>query len=147
MMTLTRWNPVNDLLNLQREMNRLLTGFTPKRLDEDDLDSAVWSPVVDIVEDNDNYVLRFDLPGVEKKDVKMNFADNTLSISGERKSVEEKEDSTCHRIERVYGKFYRSFTFPTNVDAEKISASYKDGVLTVTVPKAEESKPKQIVIN
>ncbi len=145
-MTITRWNPVNEMNNLQREINRMFNGITPRNRDED-YESAVWSPMVDIVEDADGYTLSFDLPGVSKDDVKMHFADNTLKISGERKAVEEMKDSTCHRIEKVYGKFYRSFSFPAAVNAEKINATYRDGVLTVTVPKAEEVKPKQIAIN
>lgn len=146
-MTLTRWNPANDFMNLQREVNRLFNGITPKTKRDEEYESAVWSPIVDIMEDADQYSLSFDIPGIEKQDVKMNFSDNTLTVSGERKTIEEKKDMTCHRVERVYGKFYRSFTFPTMVNAEKISAAYKNGVLTVTVPKAEESKPKQIMIN
>ncbi|MDH7516144.1 MAG: Hsp20/alpha crystallin family protein [Bacteroidota bacterium] len=146
-MMLTRWNPLNEMLNLQREMDRLFNFVTPRSRRDEDYDSAVWMPVVDISEDNDQYILHFDLPGIDKKDVKMSFADNTLTVSGERKEATEKKDVTCHRIERVYGKFYRSFTFPSAVNAEKISATYKDGVLTVTVPKAEEVKPKQITIS
>lgn len=146
-MTLTRWNPANDFMNLQREVNRLFNGITPRSKRDEEYESAVWSPVVDIMEDADKYALSFDLPGIDKKDVKMNFSENTLTISGERRSEDEKKDVTCHRVERVYGKFYRSFTFPSMVNAEKISAQYKDGVLLVTVPKAEESKPKQITIN
>ena len=146
-MTLTRWNPANDFMNLQREVNRLFNGITPRTKRDEEYESAVWSPVVDIMEDADKFSLSFDLPGVDKKDVKMKFSENTLTISGERRSVEETKDATCHRVERVYGKFYRSFTFPSLVNADKISAAYRDGVLTVTVPKAEESKPKQISIN
>lgn len=146
-MTITRWNPINDLMTLQREMNRVFNGIAPKTARDEDYESAVWSPMVDIVEDADKYVLSFDIPGVSREDIKMNFAENTLKISGERKSVEESKDATCHRVERVFGKFYRSFNFPTMVSAEKISANYKDGVLHVTVPKAEEVKPKEIQIS
>jgi HSP20 family protein len=146
-MTLTRWNPANEFMNLQREVNRLFNGVAPRSKRDEEYESAVWSPVVDITEDADKYSLSFDLPGIDKKDVKMNFSENTLTVSGERRTEEEKKEVTCHRVERVYGKFYRSFTFPTMVNAEKISAAYRDGVLTVTVPKAEESKPKQITIN
>ena len=146
-MTITRWNPINEIMNMQREMNRLFSGVTPTAKQDEDYESAVWSPTVDITEDSDKYVLVFDIPGVEKSDIKMNFSDNTLKVSGERKTVEEKKDVTSHRVERIFGKFYRSFNFPTMVNAEKINASYKDGVLTVSVPKAEESKPKLISIS
>jgi len=146
-MTITRWNPMNDLLTLQREMNRVFNGITPKGNRDEEYESAVWSPMVDIVEDADKYTLSFDIPGMRREDIKMHFADNSLKISGERKSTEESKDATCHRVERLYGKFYRSFNFPTQVNAEKISAAYHDGVLSVTVPKAEEVKPKQIEIS
>ena len=146
-MTLTRWTPMNDFMNLQREVNRLFSTVAPRQRRDDDYESAVWSPVVDITEDADQFTLFFDIPGIDRGDVKMNFSDNTLSVSGARSLTEEKKDLTMHRIERLTGKFYRSFTFPTAVNADKISASYKDGVLTVAIPKAEEVKPRQISIN
>lgn len=146
-MTVVRWNPVNEMLNLQREFNRFFNGMPARPERDEDYDSAVWSPMADITEDADSYELTFDIPGMQRENIQMQFTDNTLKISGERKSVEENKDATCHRIERVSGRFYRSFTFPTQVDSNKISAKYKDGVLTVTVPKAEEVKPRQISIN
>ena len=146
-MTVVRWNPVNEMMNLQREFNRFFNGMPERREKDEDYDSAVWSPMADITEDADAYVLHFDIPGMQRENIKMPFSDKTLKISGERQAGEEKKDATCHRIERVSGRFYRSFTFPTQVDSDKISASYKDGVLTVTVPKAEEVKPRQISIN
>lgn len=145
-MTVVRWNPVNEMMNLQREFNRFFNGLPSRRERDEDYDSAVWSPMADITEDADKYELHFDLPGMSREDIKMQFSDNTLKISGERNAVEEKKDATCHRIERLSGRFYRSFSFPTQVDAEKISASYKDGVLIVSVPKTEEVKPRQISI-
>lgn len=145
-MTVVRWNPVNEMMNLQREMNRFFNGMPTRRERDEDYESAIWSPMTDITEDSDKYELRFDLPGMTKEDIKMNFSENTLKISGERQAMEEKKEATCHRVERVSGKFFRSFNFPTQVDANKISASYKDGVLTVTVPKTEEVKPRQISI-
>ncbi len=144
-MTVVRWNPLNDMMNLQREFNRVFNGMESKR--DEDYESAVWSPMVDIVEDEEKYVLSFDIPGMKKDDIRMHFAEGTLKISGERKAIEEQTESTCHRVERLSGKFYRSFTFPTQVNSDKISARYEDGVLTVTVPKAEEVKPRQISIN
>ena len=146
-MTLTRWNPANDFLTLHRYVDRMFNDFSPRKKTDADYESAVWSPVVDITENPDDYTLTFELPGIQKQDVKMNFADGTLTISGDRKEEALRKDATSHRMERLYGKFYRSFTFPTMVNAEKITAGYKDGILTVTVPKAEESKPKQIIIN
>ena len=144
-MTVVRWNPVNDMMNLQREFNRVFSGFNTKR--DEDYESAVWSPMVDIVEDEEKYTLSFDLPGMKKENIHMNFVDGTLKISGERVAMEEKTDATCHRVERLSGKFFRSFNFPTQVASENISAKYVDGVLIVSVPKAEEVKPRQISIN
>ena len=146
-MTLVRWNPVNDMLNLHREFDHVFTGFHTKRERDEDYESAVWSPMVDIVEDEEKYELSFDLPGMNREDIRMNFIESTLKVSGERKSLEEKKDSTCHRVERLTGKFYRSFDFPTQVNSDNIAATYQNGVLTVTVPKADEVKPRQISIN
>ncbi len=145
-MTLTRWSPMTDFFNVQKEMDRLFGSVLTRPKDED-YDSAVWSPRVDITESADEYTMFFDIPGVEKSDVRMNFSDNTLKVSGERRVFNESNDRTTHRVERIFGKFFRSFTFPTSVNPDKIKAIYKDGVLTVTVPKSEESKPKQISIN
>jgi HSP20 family protein len=146
-MTLVRWNPVNDMMNLQREFDRVFNGFTTKRERDEDYESAVWSPMVDIIENDEKYELSFDLPGMSREDIRMNFIENTLKISGERKALEEEQERTCHRVERLTGKFYRSFNFPTQVNSDKIAASYQNGVLTVSVPKADEVKPRQISIN
>lgn len=143
-MTLTRWNPVRDMLSLQRELDRIFTQAPAKT--EDGYESSVWSPMVDITENDDAYTVALDLPGVDKKDVKINFTDNVLSVSGERK-VETFDGVAKQYMEREYGKFYRRFSFPGRVDAAKISAKYDSGVLTLTVPKAEEAKPKQIEIS
>lgn len=143
---LKRWDPASELETMQREIGRLFGNFTPRGARSEEYDSAVWSPVADIIEDANSYTIVFDMPGLDKKDIKINLADNTLSVSGERKYTDEKKDSTMHRIERSYGKFYRSFGFPAPVTADKIIASYQNGVLTVSVPKAEEAKPKQIEV-
>jgi HSP20 family protein len=105
-----------------------------------------WAPALDIYQDNDNVVAIIELPGMRKEDIEISLQDGMLTISGERKS----ESSTGHkaeRTERFTGKFRRSVTLPTQVDANKVNASYKDGILTVTLPKAEEAKPKQIKVN
>lgn len=145
-MTITRWNPMSELMNLQREFDRVFSGMKPRSERDEAYESAVWSPMVDITENVDQYTLHFDIPGVLKEDVKINFADNTLTISGERKAYEEQKEASTHRIERVFGKFYRSFSFPALVKTDNISATFADGVLTIVVPKADESKPKQIEI-
>jgi HSP20 family protein len=104
-------------------------------------------PLTDIYEDKDNYKIKADLPGIKKNDVKISFSNGELSISGERIQEEESKDSRTHRVERVYGKYYRSFTLPKEIKEDKIKAEFKDGQLTITIPKAEEVKPKEIEIS
>jgi HSP20 family protein len=150
-MSIIRWNPARELMNMEREFNKLFNIFG-KRIgtgdsdSEDEYENAVWMPLTDIKEDKDNYFVMLDLPGVAKNDVKVSYADGQLSISGERKQEKENKDSKYHRVERVYGRYYRSFTLPQQVKEDKIEAEFKDGQLTVKVPKAEEAKPKELEI-
>lgn len=150
-MSIVRWNPTRELLNMEREFSKLFNVFG-KRLGTSESDSsgeyenAVWMPLTDIKEDKDNYFVMLDLPGVSKNDVKVSYADGQLSISGERKQEKESKDSKFHRVERAYGRYYRSFTLPQQVREDKIEAEFKDGQLTVTVPKAEAAKPKELEI-
>jgi HSP20 family protein len=106
-----------------------------------------WAPPVDIFERGDDLVIRTEIPGVDKNDIDIDVENNTLVIRGERKRDKEFEGKTAYRTERVYGKFVRSFSLPRTVDSSRISATYKDGVLELTLPKAEEAKPKRIEIN
>ena len=150
-MTLVKWNPSRELLNVEREFNKLFNTFN-RRYGFDDsttneeLENAVWSPLTDISENKDQYILKMDLPGVSKENLKLSFHDGELIISGERKQEKEDKDSKYHRIERTYGKYYRSFTLPQTIQADKINAEFKDGQLTITVPKSEEAKPKELEI-
>jgi len=105
-----------------------------------------WTPAVDVFEDKDKYVVKAELPGMKKEDIEVSLDGNTLTISGERKHEEEKKEGETYRSERFFGRFQRSVTLPAAVQANKIEASYKDGMLTVTLPKSEEAKPKQIQI-
>lgn len=151
-MTLVRWNPGRELLNLEKEFSKMFNemesrfGFNKGKRDDDEYENAVWSPLTDIRETNDKYEVHLDLPGVEKENVKISYTDGQLSISGERKQEKEEKDSKYHRIERAYGKFYRSFTIPKLVIADKIDAEFKNGSLKVVIPKAEEAKPKELEI-
>lgn len=147
-MSLIRWNPQKDLLNFEREFNRLFDslGVLRRSDDADEYENAVWSPLTDIVEEKDRYVFKTDLPGVDPKEVKINLVDGRLSISGERKMETEEKEKNYHRVERSYGKYYRSFTLPRTVQADKIDAEFKNGQLMITVPKAEEAKPKEISV-
>lgn len=150
-MTLVRFNPMRDLLNIEKEISRLFNSFEsrlgfPKKDVDEDLENAVWSPLTDISEDKDNFFLKLDLPGVSKDDVKISYNNGQLCISGERKQEKEEKDKTYHRVERVYGKYYRSFTLPKEIKVDEISAEFKDGQLSITIPKAEEIKPKELEI-
>lgn len=150
-MSIIRWNPARELLNMEREFNRLFNSFG-KRLGIgesdflDEYENAVWMPLTDIKEDKDNYYVMLDLPGVSKDDVKVSYSNGQLSVSGERKQEKEARDSKFQRVERVFGRYYRSFTLPQKIKEDKIEAEFKDGQLNITVPKSEEAKPKELEI-
>ena len=147
-MTIMRWRPVRDIVSIQDEMNRMFDGFfgkKPQRWFEPE--EGLWSPTVDVSEDKDNIMLTAEVPGLKKEDIKLSVQDNVLTISGEKKQEKEEKDADYHRLERSFGSFCRSFTLPTPVQPDKIKASYKEGVLKVTLPKTEEVKPKEIPIN
>src|SRR5271165_2987748 len=130
------WPTFGRLASLQDELDRLF---------ESPL--TAWSPVLDVREDVDNFVVRAELPGLKREDIDVSLHDGALVIAGERKAEKVEEGVEVHRQERYYGKFQRALTLPTPVAADKIKAQYKDGVLTVTLPKVEEAKPKQIDIS
>ena len=137
---LDRWSTLRDELDTLFEMP-LWSGFGR----QSQLFSA-WTPALDVYQNNDNVVAMIELPGMKKEDIEISLHDGMLTISGERKS-ETPEGDKAERSERFIGNFRRSITLPTRIDANKVSASYKDGILTVTLPKAEEAKPKQIQVN
>jgi len=144
-MTLVRWNPTrNRMMPTVHEWDRLMSDFINDGLEDTELSN--WTPAVDIVEDNDAFVVTADLPGLTKRDISINIKENMLTVSGERKSEIKDEKRNYCRTERRYGVFKRSFQLTDKVIADKISATFKDGVLTVNIPKAEEVKPKEIEI-
>jgi HSP20 family protein len=151
-MAIVRWEPFRDLAGLQERMNRLFeeslrTRGTGSGQEEDWALGGSWAPPVDIYEHEGNIVLKAELPGIDPKDVELRVENNVLTVRGQRKLEEEVKRDNYHRIERAYGVFTRQFTLPTTVDAEKIKADYKEGVLKIVIPKREEAKPKQITIN
>ena len=149
MVQLTRWEPVGELTKLRDQMDRMFEDWPRvfgRRIDEEGLRGA-WMPAVDIRETKDAFDVTAELPGIDAKDVDVSVQENTLTIRGERRREEVKENETVHRIEREYGVFERSFTLPRSADAEKIQASYREGVLSLTVPKREEAKPKSLKIH
>jgi len=141
-MTLTRWTPYRSLGTLPVDVDRFFNRFW----DYNESDT-VWSPSVDISETEDKYEVKAELPGLDKKEINVAVENNVLRLSGERKHEEKKDDKNYHRIERFYGKFERTFRLPERVQAENIKAHYKNGVLTVEIPKAEELKPRGIEIS
>jgi HSP20 family protein len=153
-MSLIRWNPhrelanfPTDILSMQREINKMFDGFFRGSMpDEGELLPSAWTPAVDVAEHENEFVVKVELPGVTKDDVKITMQDNILTVRGEKKQEKETKDSSYHRVERAYGSFQRSFTLPTPVKNDKIEATYQDGILTVNLPKAEEAKRKQIEV-
>lgn len=139
------WSPFRDLVNIQKDLGHVFDGLFSD-FDGDVTFASQWAPRVDVVEQKDAYMIKAELPGVSKNDVKIVLQENVLTIKGEKKQESEQKDSDYHRIERSYGTFERSFTLPTGVRSDKIDATYKDGVLTITLPKAEEAKPKEIEV-
>lgn len=138
-------DPVREMFELQRDINRLFEGSLGKSSQQQTTLNA-WTPTVDIFEDENAFLLKVELPEVSRDEVKVNLDDNVLSISGERRLEFEDKRDGYHRVERSFGQFYRSFTLPPNVNTEAISAEVKDGVLRLTLPKKEEAKPKQIQV-
>lgn len=134
--------------SFQQRMNRLFEeALGPLAFPvEESLSMTAWTPRCDVFETDNEIVIKAELPGVNKKDVKVNIENNMLTIQGERKFEEETKRENYHRIERSYGQFMRSFTLPAYVDTAKISAEFKDGVLRVSLPKVEEAKPKAIEV-
>jgi len=139
------WSPFGDVVNMQREVGRLFDGLFSDFKEDGGLMTS-WSPRADVTENNESYVIKAELPGVSKNDVKITVRENILTIKGEKKQEKEEKDHNLHRVERSYGSFERSFSLPSNLKSDKIDAAYKDGVLTVTLPKAEEAKPKEIEV-
>jgi len=147
-MALVRWRPFEDLMNITDELHRFFEDFFGERLPvrRSSEESPAWIPRVDIAETDDEIIVRADIPGMEKDEIKVTLSDNILTISGEKKIERDEKRENYHRVERVFGSFSRSFYIPTNVEADKIKASYKNGVLEVVLPKKESAKPKEIPV-
>lgn len=152
-MSLVRWNPVrelafsNDILGMQKEINNMFDRFfRGGTLEDREFGPSAWMPAVDLVEKGDAFIANVELPGVSKDDVKITLQENILTIRGEKREEKETKDSNYHRLERNYGSFQRSFSLPSMVKADAVEAAYNDGILTITLPKAEEAKRKQIEV-
>ena len=146
-MAVVRWEPFREMSTLQNEMNRLFnTVFDTPAQNSAGSTLRRWMPAMDLVETEDSFVLRADLPGMKEDDVKIEFEDGTLTVSGERKAEHETKNEGYYRVERAFGSFSRSLTLPDGVDAEAVSASFDRGVLEVQIPKPEQRKPRKISI-
>jgi HSP20 family protein len=146
MSTITHWDSFRGLNTFQDQFNRLFEGSFPQG-GTGQADLGAWAPAVDIYEGQNELVAKVDLPGVEEKDIDVRLENNTLTIRGERKFEKSVNEDNYLRVERTYGSFTRTFALPNTVNAESINASYDKGVLTVHMPKREESKPKQVKIS
>jgi len=148
-MALVRWRPSEDVFpsffNLREEINRMFDDFLGRRPARE-VEHATWYPAVDISETENEIILRAEIPGVKKDDIHVSVENNTLTFSGEKKIETEEKNREYHRAECCYGRFTRSFTLPATVDADKVKATYKEGVLTLALPKVEAAKPKRIAI-
>jgi HSP20 family protein len=141
-MRLTKISPLGRLTDLREELEHLF---------ESPLSRATeflgWTPAFDVYEEKDNFVVKVELPGMKKEDINVSLHNGSLIISGERQAEKPGEGTEVYRAERFFGKFQRSVTLPASVAADKVKAQYKDGILTITLPKSEEAKPKQIEVN
>jgi HSP20 family protein len=147
-MALVRWEPVRELNSLQTEMNRLFNTFfdTPTTGGNGGGGVRRWVPSMDLVETDEHFVLRADLPGLTEADVSIELEDNVLTVAGERKAEREDKEEGFYRMERSFGQFRRSLTLPEGVDADQIAATFDKGVLEVRIPKPEERKPRRVAI-
>ena len=147
MSNLTRWDPFREMDDLQKRLNSIF-GLSPARQinGKEEMTVAQWLPLVDITEDEKEYLIKAELPEVRKEDVKVTVENGVLTISGERKLEKEEKDKRYHRIERAYGSFTRSFQVPDDADEAKVGAEFKDGVLVVRLAKSEKARPKSIEV-
>lgn len=142
-MAIVRWKPMRDIFVMQDEINRMFDNFCGGFEGQD---GSMLAPAVDVTEKADNFIISAELPGLKKDDIKLALQNDVLTISGSKKRETESRDDRYHRVERSFGSFCRTINFPTSVDASKIDADFKDGVLTIELPKVEEAKPREIAI-
>lgn len=146
-MELIRWAPHRNSWRMNNRMNRIFDDFfTPALVADTELAVRNWNPTADVYEEDTQYVIKAELPGIDKKDIHIDFENNTLILKGERTEDKEVKEENYYRKEMAYGKFQRSFALPEGVEADNIKADYKDGVLKITIPKPETKKPKTITV-
>jgi len=145
-MAVVKWDPFRDLLSIQDRMNKLFEQSLSRSRTEEGIAASTWTPAVDIYETPETVVMKAELPGLSRDDIEIQIRDNTLTLKGERRFAKDVQQENYLRIERAYGAFQRSFTLPATIQRENIRAVFLDGVLELTLPKAEEAKPKKIAI-
>lgn len=145
-MAIVRWEPLRELASIQNEMNRIFNSAFDAPAPGNGRALRRWLPAMDLVETDDHFVLRADLPGLTEDDVKIEVEDKVLTVSGERKAEQETTKEGYHRVERAFGAFSRSLTLPEGVDADAVTASFERGVLEISIPKPEERKPRRVSI-
>ena len=145
-MALVKYNPLRELRSMQEQMNKLLNVSWNHDVTGEDMKDGIWQPAVDIYETVDSIVIKAELPDVDQKDIDVRIEDNTLTLKGERRHEDEVKKENYHRIERYFGTFQRSFSLPATINQEKVVATCDKGVLTITLPKKADTRPKQINI-
>ena len=146
--SMERWDPFRNMSDVQGEVNHLFESFLGRPTTSSTAPATrIWAPVLDVHETKDDLVLNFELPGITEKDVSLSITGDLLTLKGERTANRDFKDEDAYHVERVYGKFERSVQLPMPVQADKVKATYRDGVLEVKLPKAEEVKPKAIKID
>ena len=143
---LTTRRPMRNLFNFHNQMEKVFSDLFAAHDGETDMEETSWMPTVDISETENGFEIRAELPGVSEKDVNVSVTDNLLTIKGEKHQEEETDGKDYHRVERRYGSFQRSFTLPRHIETDAIKAEFKDGVLTLGIPKAEAAKPTEVPI-
>lgn len=144
-MAIVKYNPFRELRTMQDQMNRMLDMAWNREFGEE-LKEGVWQPPVDIYEDDQSVVIKAEIPDVDQKDIDIRIENNTLTLRGERKHASEVKKENYYRVERYFGHFQRSFSLPSSIDQEKVQAACDKGILTITLPKRAEKKPKQISV-
>jgi HSP20 family protein len=147
MTVLTRWEPFREFATLQDRINRVFRDSYSGAGQDEALTTSSFAPAVDVYEDEHKVALKIEVPGIDEKDIDVRVENNTLTVHGERKIEKEEKEENYRRVERQYGSFTRTFTLPTTVDTESVSATYDKGVLKINLPKKAEAKPKQIKVH
>lgn len=145
-MNIVKWNPFRELEEIQTRLNRVFSDAPSRRTNDDGLFFADWAPPVDIQETDKEYLIKAELPEVKKENVKVEMLDGVLTIEGERSQEKEEKGKKFHKVERAYGTFVRRFALPTEVEATKVQAEFKDGMLNVHLPKSAGAKPKTVEV-